>query len=171
MASWVIQVQKGSVREKIPPKKTPNKRTTTQPWFIPCSTFYLFFFVGLVEDLTDLLTSVFFSTYCIYLRYTFCKDRIYKCKLAVCKNHFLIQFSAIKCNQKVPSILLELSSKCNLIQFTFPLVFKFLTAGTDISQSSWACNRCLFHSLLCSSLVNSWVWRSREPDPLSDGQF
>lgn len=47
----------------------------------------------------------------------------------------LFSFNAIQCNQKFLSILLELSSKCNLIQFTFLLVLKFLTAEADISQT------------------------------------
>lgn len=45
----------------------------------------------------------------------------------------------------------------HLIQFTFPLVFKSLTAGVDISQSSWACKRCpvfSFSPLLWSLPVN-----------------
>lgn len=46
-----------------------------------------------------------------------------------------MQFNAIKYNQKLPSLLQELSSKCNLIQFTRPLVFGFLTARADISQT------------------------------------
>lgn len=130
-----------------PPHQLPNqikqnklKKPTQPPHDLPSPPppFYLFFFEDLVGGLTD---SFSFFAACMHLspllRYTFCDDRIYKCNLRYAKTVFQkpIQFNAVQCNQKFPSILLELSSKCNLIQFTFLLVFKFLTGEVDVSQT------------------------------------
>lgn len=69
--------------------KTNKKTQLSHDLPSPPPPFYLFFFEGLVEDLTD---SFSFFAACMHLspllRYTFCDDRIYKCNLRYAKTIF-----------------------------------------------------------------------------------